>query len=32
MATKQVKGVIVPRHDTALNWAKAINFVPKKVN
>ena len=31
MATeKQVKGVLIPRHDTAINWAKAVNFVPKK--
>lgn len=31
MATeKQIKGVIVPRHDTAINWAKATNFQPRK--
>ena len=30
MAIKQVKGVSVPRHDTAINWSKAINFIPKK--
>ena len=28
MAEKRIKGVIVPRHDTAINWAKATNFVP----
>ena len=28
--SKTVKGVIVPRHDTAKNWAKAVNFTPKK--
>lgn len=29
MATeKKIKGVIIPRHDTAKNWAKAVNFVP----
>lgn len=30
MSTKQVKGVIVPRHDTAENWAKATTFIPRK--
>lgn len=29
MATeKKIKGVIIPRHDTAKNWAKAVNFTP----
>lgn len=29
MATeKKIKGVIIPRHDIAKNWAKAVNFVP----
>ena len=29
MATeKKIKGVIIPRHDSAKNWAKAVNFVP----
>ena len=27
---KQVKGVLIPRHDTAINWSKAANFVPNK--
>ena len=27
---KHIKGVIIPRHDTAINWSKAINFVPNK--
>lgn len=26
--TKQVKGVVLPRHDTAKNWSKALNFIP----
>lgn len=26
--TKQVKGVVLPRNDTAKNWSKAINFIP----
>lgn len=30
MSINQVKGVIVPRHDVAENWAKAVNFTPKK--
>lgn len=30
MSTKQIKGVIVPRHDTAKNWANAKNFIPRK--
>ena len=30
MTTKQVKGVIIPRHDTIENWDKATNFIPKK--
>ena len=29
MAEKQIKGVIIPRHGTALDWSKAVNFVPK---
>lgn len=29
MVTKNIKGVIIPRHDTAINWAKATNFVPQ---
>lgn len=29
MSTKQIKGVIIPRHDIAKNWAKAVNFIPK---
>ena len=27
---KQVKGPTIPRHDIAKNWAKAVNFVPRK--
>lgn len=27
---KRVKGVVIPRHDTMLNWSKALNFVPAK--
>jgi hypothetical protein len=27
---KTIKGVFVPRHDTALNWSKAKNFIPAK--
>lgn len=27
---KRVQGVIVPRNDIASNWAKAVNFIPKK--
>lgn len=27
---KKITGVMVPRHDTALNWSKAVNFVPKQ--
>ena len=30
MSTKQIKGVIVPRHDIAKNWANAVNFIPRK--
>lgn len=30
MTTKRVTGVFVPRHDTAINWSKAVNFVPEK--
>lgn len=30
MATKNVLGSFIPRHDTAENWARAINFIPKK--
>lgn len=30
MSTKNVKGVIIPRHDTARNWANAVNFIPRK--
>ena len=30
MATKkEIRGVIVPRHDTAINWSKAVNFTPE---
>lgn len=29
MSTKQIKGVVVPRHDTAINWAQAKSFVPR---
>ena len=29
MSTKNVKGVIIPRHDTAINWSKAVNFTPE---
>jgi hypothetical protein len=29
MSTKQIKGVIVPRHDTAINWAQAKSFIPR---
>lgn len=28
MATKKIKGVVIPRHDTAINWAKATTFIP----
>lgn len=27
---KKITGVMVPRHDTAINWSKAVNFVPKQ--
>ena len=30
MPAKQVKGVIVPRHDTAVRWSRATNFFPKQ--
>lgn len=30
MSTKEIKGVIIPRHDTAINWSKAVNFKPKQ--
>ena len=30
MSSKSVKGVIIPRHDTAINWSMATNFIPKK--
>ena len=26
---KEIRGVIVPRHDTAINWSKAVNFTPE---
>ena len=28
MAAKKFKGVVIPRHDTAINWAKATTFIP----
>lgn len=28
MAIKNIKGVIIPRHDTAINWSNAVNFTP----
>lgn len=30
MAERELRGIAIPRHDTAINWAKAINFVPKQ--
>lgn len=29
MATKQLDGRIVMKHDTAANWEKATSFIPK---
>lgn len=29
MATKQLNGRIVMKHDTAANWEKATSFIPK---
>ena len=30
MATKkEIRGVIVPRHDTAINWSEAVDFTPE---
>lgn len=29
ISQKKLRGVIVPRHDTAINWAKATKFVPR---
>jgi hypothetical protein len=30
MFTKHIKGVMIPRHDTAWNWRRATNFTPSK--
>ena len=30
MEPKKIRGVSIPRHDTAINWSKAINFTPKR--
>lgn len=30
MAIKNIKGVILPRHDIEENWVKAVNFIPAK--
>ena len=30
MEPKKIRGVSIPRHDTAINWSKAINFTPKQ--
>lgn len=30
MAEKTLNGRIINKHDTAENWAKATNFIPKK--
>lgn len=29
MAEKKIKSRVTQKHDTAANWAKAVNFVPK---
>lgn len=29
MAEKKIKSRVIQKHDTAANWAKAVNFVPK---
>lgn len=30
MANKELQGRVVNKHDTETNWAKAVNFIPKK--
>ena len=30
MANKAIKTRIINKHDTSINWSKAVNFIPKK--